>query len=104
MATGGAAAEADAFEKAKRLFVIAAVAIAGGLAVAGSIDTKTGGVLVVAGWFVAVAALHRLGRAGSSRAPKDAEKPKAKAKPKAEPEPEPKADAEANEDDEERRE
>jgi hypothetical protein len=67
MATGGAAAETAAFEKAKRLFVVAAVAIAGGLAVAGSIDTKTGGVLVVAGWILAVAALHRLGRAGSSR-------------------------------------
>lgn len=57
------------YAKAKRLFVIATAAIAGGLAVAGSIDRTTGGVLLLAGWIGGIAALHRLGRAGSERRP-----------------------------------
>jgi hypothetical protein len=68
------ARETAAFEGAKRLFVVAVVAIAGGLAVAGSLDPTTGGVVVVAGWALAIAALHRLGRAGSSRPPPRAKK------------------------------
>ncbi len=61
------AKEPDAFERGKRLLVIACAAIVGGLAVAGSIDRATGGVVLLAGWLSGVAALHRLGRAGSDR-------------------------------------
>jgi hypothetical protein len=53
------------FEAAKRLLVLACFGIAGGLAVAGTVDRTTGGVLLLAGWLTAIAALHRLGRAGS---------------------------------------
>ena len=42
-------------------------AIVGGLAIAGSVDRATGGVILLAGWLIGVAALHRLGRAGSER-------------------------------------
>jgi hypothetical protein len=59
---------ADAsFASAKRLFVMAAVGIACGLAVAGTFDRSAGGVILLAAWLVAVVALHRLGRAGSER-------------------------------------
>lgn len=57
------------YAKAKRLFVGAAVGIAAGLAIAGSLDRTTGGVLLLAGWIAGIAALHRLGRAGSERRP-----------------------------------
>lgn len=63
-----AASELD-YAKAKRLFVIAAVGIAGGLAISGSVDRTTGGVLLLAGWIAGIAALHRLGRTGSERRP-----------------------------------
>lgn len=53
------------FEAAKRRLVISCAAIAGGLAIAGSVERTTGGVLVLVGWLSAVAALHRLGRAGA---------------------------------------
>jgi hypothetical protein len=59
----------ESWRRAKRLFVAAAGAIALGLAVAGSVDQRVGGLLLVVGWLVAIAALHRLGRAGSSRRP-----------------------------------
>lgn len=54
----------DAWSKAKRSLVVSSGLIAGGLAVAGSIDTRTGGVLLLAGWAGALLSLHRLGRAG----------------------------------------
>jgi hypothetical protein len=57
----------DAFERGKRLLLLACAAIAGGLAIAGTMDRSTGGVVLLAGWGIAVAALHRLGRAGSVR-------------------------------------
>lgn len=43
----------------------AVVGIAVGLAVAGSVHKTVGGVIVLAAWVLGVAALHRLGRAGS---------------------------------------
>lgn len=56
-----------AFVKAKKLFVLACVGIALGLAVSGSFDSKAGGVIVVSAWLVSIVALHRLGRSGSDR-------------------------------------
>ncbi|MBX3224288.1 MAG: hypothetical protein KF795_27480 [Labilithrix sp.] len=61
------AADRSPFDRAKRHVVVACAAIAGGLAVAGSVDRTTGGVLVVVGWIAGVASLHRLGRTGSDR-------------------------------------
>lgn len=55
------------FERAKKHLVLACAAIALGLAVAGSLDRTTGGVILLIGWLTAVASLHRLGRAGSER-------------------------------------
>jgi hypothetical protein len=52
------------FESARRLYLFAAGAIAAGLAVAGTLNQTVGGVLLVVGWLVAIAALHRLGRTG----------------------------------------
>ena len=57
----------QAYTRAKKLFVWAVVGIAAGLAVAASVDRTTGGVLLLAGWLAGIAALHRLGRAGSAR-------------------------------------
>jgi hypothetical protein len=62
-----AASTADPFERAKRHLLLACAAIAGGLAVAGSLDRTTGGVLVLIGWLAGIASLHRLGRTGSDR-------------------------------------
>jgi hypothetical protein len=56
-----------AYARAKRIYLAAALGIAGGLAVAGSFDANTGGVIVVASWALAVWALHHLGRTGSTR-------------------------------------
>jgi hypothetical protein len=65
------------FERAKVPMVLAAVGITLGLAIAGSLDRTPahagdpapsvpfGGAVVLAGWVVGIAALHRLGRAGS---------------------------------------
>lgn len=65
------------FERAKLPMVIAAVAMAAGLAIAGSVDRTParagdpapsvpfGGAIVLAGWVLGIGALHRLGRAGS---------------------------------------
>ncbi len=65
------------FERAKLPMVLAAVGIALGLAIAGSLDKTParagdpapavpfGGAVVLAGWVVGIGALHRLGRAGS---------------------------------------
>jgi hypothetical protein len=63
------AVESPLFEKAKKHLVVACAAIALGLAVAGSLDRTTGGVILLIGWLTAVASLHRLGRAGSERRP-----------------------------------
>ena len=48
------------FSRAKKQLVIA-----GGLAIAGTLDRTTGGVLLLAGWLGSVAALHKLGRSGT---------------------------------------
>jgi hypothetical protein len=53
------------YDSAKLRFVAACASIAVGLAVAGSIDRATGGVLVLIGWLAGVATLHRLGRTGA---------------------------------------
>ncbi len=55
------------YAKAKRHLVVSCAMIAGGLAVAGSVDRTAGGVLLLVGWVFAVLSLHRLGRAGSER-------------------------------------
>lgn len=62
-------AEEAGWERAKRPLVLAAVGIAGGLAIAGSVERTAGGALVLAAWVLGIAALHRLGRAGSVRRP-----------------------------------
>lgn len=49
--------------KPKRLFLSAATAIALGLAVSGTVDRTTGGVLLLGGLITSLVALHRLGRA-----------------------------------------
>jgi hypothetical protein len=68
---------AEPFERAKLPMVLAAVGIVAGLAISGSLDRTParagdpapavpfGGAVVLAGWVVGIAALHRLGRAGS---------------------------------------
>lgn len=61
--------KSEPFERAKLPMVLAAVGIAGGLAVAGSVERTAGGAIVLAGWVLGIAALHRLGRAGSVRRP-----------------------------------
>jgi len=55
------------FDQAKWPLVVAAVGIASGLAIAGSVERTAGGALVLGAWALGVAALHRLGRAGSVR-------------------------------------
>ena len=59
----------EPFERAKVPMVLAAVGVAGGLAIAGSIERTAGGAIVLAAWVLGIAALHRLGRAGSVRRP-----------------------------------
>lgn len=59
----------EPFERAKLPMVLAAVGVAGGLAIAGSIERTAGGAIVLAAWVLGIAALHRLGRAGSARRP-----------------------------------
>lgn len=54
------------WESAKRILVVALFGLAAGLAVAGSVDQRVGGVVVVAAFGLGVVALHRLGRAGST--------------------------------------
>jgi hypothetical protein len=58
-----------AYAKAKRAYVLAAVGIAGGLAISGTVDRTAGGVLLLAAWIGGVVALHRLGRTGSEQRP-----------------------------------
>lgn len=55
------------YEATKRRYLFAAAGIALGLAVAGSLDRSTGGVILLVGWIGGILALHRLGRAGSVR-------------------------------------
>ena len=56
-----------AFERAKRQLVLACATIGVGLAIAGSMDRTTGGVVLLVGWALGTASLHRLGRTGSDR-------------------------------------
>ncbi len=55
------------FERAKRHLLLACGAIGGGLAIAGTLDRTTGGVLVLIGWLASIVSLHPLGRTGSDR-------------------------------------
>lgn len=55
------------WETTKRRYLGAAALIIVGLAVAGSFDRTTGGVLLLIGWIAGILGLHRLGRAGSVR-------------------------------------
>ena len=57
------------FQRAKGHFLLACAAIGGGLAIAGTLDRTTGGVLVLVGWLASIVSLHRLGRTGSDRGP-----------------------------------
>lgn len=66
---GAPLAPPSAFERATRHLLFACVAIASGLAIAGTVDPTAGGVLLLAGWLGGVAALHRIGRAGAHRPP-----------------------------------
>ena len=65
MAAGEESAKAEPFERAKLPMILAAVGVAGGLAIAGSIERTAGGAIVLAAWVLGIASLHRLGRAGS---------------------------------------
>lgn len=58
------------FDRAKLPMILAAVGVAGGLAIAGSVERSAGGAIVLAAWVVGIVALHRLGRAGSGARPK----------------------------------
>ena len=55
------------YETTKRRYLGAIALITLGLAVAGSVDRTTGGVIMLAGWIAGIVGLHRLGRAGSRR-------------------------------------
>jgi len=59
--------EETAYSSAKRVYLVAGAAMMLGLAIAGSVDPTSGGVIVVLSWVGGVYALHRLGRTGSSR-------------------------------------
>jgi hypothetical protein len=59
--------EASQEDRARRLLLVACGIVAAGLAVAGTADPTTGGVILVVGWLAGVAALHRLGRAGGKK-------------------------------------
>ena len=61
--------KAEPFERAKLPMILAAVGVAGGLAIAGSVDQRSGGAIVLAAWVLGIASLHRLGRAGSLHRP-----------------------------------
>lgn len=54
------------YETTKRHYLVAVVLVTLGLAVAGSVDRTTGGVLLLLGWSAGIMGLHRLGRAGSN--------------------------------------
>ena len=58
-------AKDEPFERAKLPMILAAVGVAAGLAIAGSVERTAGGAIVLAGWVLGIASLHRLGRAGS---------------------------------------
>ena len=87
------------FDRAKLPMVLAAVGVTGGLAIAGSVERTAGGAIVLGAWVVGIAALHRLGRAGSrppapgfgprAPAPDDATEPAPASKPEQAPESEP---------------
>jgi hypothetical protein len=54
------------YETTKRMFVGFTATIAVGLAVAGTLDRTTGGVILLVGWLGCLLGLHRMGRAGST--------------------------------------
>ncbi len=54
-----------AFQRARSHVIVAAALVAGGLAIAGSVERIAGGAIVLVGWVLGIASLHRLGRAGS---------------------------------------
>jgi hypothetical protein len=62
------------FERAKLPMLIAAVGVALGLAIAGSVERTAGGAIVLGAWVLGIAALHRLGRAGSGPRPSGGER------------------------------
>jgi hypothetical protein len=61
----------EPYERAKLPMILAAVGVVAGLAIAGSVERSTGvgagsgGAIVLGAWVLGIAALHRLGRAGS---------------------------------------
>lgn len=61
----------EPYERAKLPMVLAAVGVVCGLAIAGSVERTTGvgsgsgGAIVLGAWVLGIAAMHRLGRAGS---------------------------------------
>ena len=61
--------KAEPFERAKLPMILAAFGVAGGLAIAGSVEQRSGGAIVLAAWVLGIASLHRLGRAGSMNRP-----------------------------------
>lgn len=65
----------EPFERAKLPMILAAVGVAGGLAIAGSVERTAGGAIVLAAWVLGIASLHRLGRAGSVRPETEDRKP-----------------------------
>jgi hypothetical protein len=54
------------WETTKRRYVGAIALVTLGLAVAGTLDRTTGGVILLTGWIAGILGLHRLGRAGST--------------------------------------
>lgn len=60
----------DPFDRAKLPLLLSAVGVAAGLAIAGSVERTAGGAIVLGAWVLGIAALHRLGRAGSVQRPR----------------------------------
>jgi len=61
-----AASERD-LARVRGALVLGAAAVAGGIALAGSVDRRAGGALVVAAWLLLAWAIHRYGRLSSAR-------------------------------------
>lgn len=54
----------EAFRAARTQLILGAGVVAAGLAIAGTVDRGIGGVVLLVGWLLAMAGLHRVGRAG----------------------------------------